>query len=243
MFAKYLILAIIVSVPLAMGSSCGGSDDGGGGSKSSSSSAPTSPMNINANRRPTGKKTKKPANINLFANEKLSIPPFNEAAQNIPPELFSESGKDQRDPFRNFNTSEIGGSKNNTTDTNEPKNPAEDNAIILFDQYALNELKLTGIIWSAGREKALFASPNGQPTIVLKEDRISKSRALVREITHDKVIVELRARQGQVGKMITFSLARAAGPYQIQYDKLRADQRGIRIRMNKWRSKTRRNHE
>lgn len=236
MSARIILFLLLGLVGLA---GCGGDDDGGYKSASSYKPSKSKPKNLRPKRRRRGKPKKKGANINLFASEKLSIPPFNEAAQSVPPELFSENGKDQRDPFRNFSEAENIPGKATTENTD----PGAENSIILFENFALNELKLTGIVWSAGRERALFASPNGQPTTVLKEDRISKSRALVKEITHDKVIVEIPARPGEVGKVMTYSLVRASGPYQIQYDKLRADQRGIRIRLNRWRSRRRRSHE
>jgi Tfp pilus assembly protein PilP len=230
-----LILLIVYLLP-SIG--CG-DDDGGGSSHQNPSNAfsMSGPMNLRPVAKRSKKKSSKPANINLFANEKLDIPPFNEDAQNIPPELFNEIEKEQRDPFRNFSRFVENSTVTDTTniDGNNPQN-----SIVLFGQYSLAELKLTGIVWSAGREKALFSSPLGQPTIIQKDDRISKSHALVKIITHDKVLVELQAKQGVKGKIVEFSLIRTVGPYEIQYDKLRADQRGIRIRLNRRGSRLRR---
>ncbi len=214
---------------------CGGGDKGGksrGGSKKSSGK----PSNL----RPRKKKQKKVKNVQLvnkFDASKLDIPPFNRKAQNIPPEVFSENGKERRDPFRNFHLDNNGQSSSQTDQSLD----GEEKGSVLLEDYGLNNLKLSGIIWSAGREKALFSNPRGQPTIVLKGDRISKSEALVKEITHDKVLVELKSDNDETGKIVTFSLERTDIPYQIQYEKLRSDQRGIRIRKRRYgRSKRRR---
>jgi Tfp pilus assembly protein PilP len=167
--------------------------------------------------------------LHNFADENLAIPPFNENARTLPPEAFVEHGKEQRDPFLDLYG--ILATKEVETPTTEP-GMTESTIMVLMENYQLGQLTLSGIVWAAGREKALFTDPSGQPTIVMKDDRISRSRALVREITHDKVLVEVPgAVQGEEPKIMEFSLARSSGPYQVQYDKLRADQRGIRVRI------------
>jgi Tfp pilus assembly protein PilP len=223
---------IILNISLLISGLSGCGDDKKKKKKRKRSS--TAPQNIKKVKRNTN--VKKAANINFFANKNLSIPPFNISAINIPPEMFSEQGKQQRDPFRNlFDEASI--------DKNEKPEPANGNLddssfIVLMEQYTLSQLKLTGIIWMVGREKAQFIDPKGQPVIVMKDDYISKSKALVKEITHDKVLVELSSGQGGDEKIFEFSLIRKSGPYQIQYTELRSDKRGIRVHLrNSWRRK------
>jgi Tfp pilus assembly protein PilP len=213
---------------------------GCGGEEKSPSSAPpppatgtpgaaTPPPPPQGPRPAGGAKGKSAVPLHNFADENLTIPPFNENARTLPPEAFVEHGKEQRDPFLDLYG--ILAAKEVEAPTTDP-GMTESTVLILLENYQLNQLTLSGIVWSAGREKALFTDPSGQPTIVMKEDRISRSRALVMEITHDKVLVEVPgAVQGEEPKAMEFSLARSSGPYQVQYEKLRADQRGIRVRM------------
>lgn len=221
-------ITLIAIVYILYSVSCGG----GEGTKNKGSNAqvmapPQVPMNLTPVKA-RAKKAVKPANINFFANENLSIPPFNLEARNIPPELLVENGKEQRDPFRNLYDDLLNETKTDTSTQNISDN--DPGTAVLLEQYNLSQLKLTGIVWSAGREKALFQSPDGQPTTVAKEDRLSKIKAIVKEITHDRVIVEIPGKKDETGKLMEFSLVRASGPYQIQYEKLRPDQRGIRVR-------------
>ncbi|PKN45799.1 MAG: hypothetical protein CVU59_08000 [Deltaproteobacteria bacterium HGW-Deltaproteobacteria-17] len=216
--------------------SCGGGGDGAG-DKAPDGQQPaagtpagqTPPPPPKGPRTAAGKKAKSAVPLHNFADENLAIPPFNENARTLPPEVFVEHGKEQRDPFMDLYG--LLAAKEVEAPTTDPANP-ENTVVILLENFQLNQLTLSGIIWSAGREKALFTDPSGQPTIVMKEDRISRSNALVKEITHDKVLVEVPGQtQGEAPKIAEFSLTRSSGPYQVQYDKLRADQRGIRVRM------------
>jgi len=212
---------------------CGGDDKGSSGGQPPPPAAGTpgaaAPPPPPQGPRTTGGKGKSAVPLHNFADENLAIPPFNENARTLPPEVFVEHGKEQRDPF--IDLYGILAAKEAETPTTEP-GVTESTAVILLENFQLNQLTLTGIVWSAGREKALFTDPSGQPTIVMKDDRISRTRALIREITHDKVLVEVPGSvQGEEPKIMEYSLARSSGPYQVQYDKLRADQRGIRVRM------------
>ncbi|MDA3862660.1 MAG: pilus assembly protein PilP [Deltaproteobacteria bacterium] len=229
-FATKILILLLTLIPVG----CGIGDKGGKSrGKKKSSGRPS-------NLRPGENKQKNVKNVQLvnkFDASKLQIPPFNRKAQNIPPEMFTENGKERRDPFRNFLLENSG----NISNQSDQSLSGEKGGTVLLEDYGLNNLNLTGIIWSAGREKALFSNSRGQPTTVLKGDRISKSKALVKEITHDKVLVELKSDNDESGKIVTFSLERTNMPYQIQYEKLRSDQRGIRIRNRRYgRSKRRR---
>ncbi|MBN2724227.1 MAG: pilus assembly protein PilP [Deltaproteobacteria bacterium] len=227
-------IPVIVFLLVMALSGCGGDGGSGGGSHSQAPMASVAPMNlrpVKANK----KKAVKPANINFFADQNLTIPPFNAEARNIAVELFVENGKEQRDPFRNLYEDMLTDTKTDISSQNISGN--EEGTMVLLEHFTLSQLKLTGIIWSAGREKALFQSPDGQPTSVNKDDRISKVKALVKEITHDRVLLEIPGKKGETGKMMEFTLVRASGPYQIQYDKLRPDQRGIRVRLRNWKRK------
>ncbi len=211
---------------------CGGTDPAGGSHSQPPPSGtpggaapPGAPPGTPAGPRTTGKTN---APLHNFADEGLNIPPFNENARTLPPEAFVEHGKEQRDPFVDLygllEVKDAGGAG--------AENPEKSSgsAVILMEGFQLSQLTLSGIVWSAGREKALFTDPSGQPTVVMKDDRIGRGGALVKEITHDRVILELPAQEGETPKMVEFSLVRSTGPYQVQYEKLRADQRGIRVR-------------
>ncbi len=180
------------------------------------------------------------AELPNFADESLSIPPFNENARTLPPEAFVEHGKEQRDPFMDFYGTL--GSRETEAPSTEPVQ-MESSLLVLMENYQLGQLSLSGIVWAAGREKALFTDPSGQPVVVMKEDRISRVKAVVREITHDKVLVEVPGQPGEPVKMMEYSLARSSGPYQVQYEKLRADQRGIRVRQYRRNRSRRSDHE
>lgn len=212
-------------------SACAGGDLDGGATHSPPPSgtpgaaAPPGSPQMPAGPRPSGK-TNTP--LHNFADEGLNIPPFNENARTLPPEAFVESGKEQRDPFADL-YGLLAVSDTNAT-SSESADQQTSSAVILLENFQLSQLSLSGIVWSAGREKALFTDPSGQPTIVMKDDRLGRGGALVKEITHDRVILELPAQEGETPKMLEFSLARTSGPYQVQYEKLRADQRGIRVR-------------
>lgn len=222
------ITALIAVMYVLVSASCGGA---GEQNKKAGGNQVMAPPQVPMNLTPVKarqKKAVKPANINFFANENLIIPPFNLDARNIAPELLVENGKEQRDPFRNLYDDILNDSKTDTSTQNI--SDMDPGTAVLLEQYNLSQLRLTGIIWSAGREKALFQSPDGQPTTVGKEDRLSKIKAIVKEITHDRVILEIPGKKDETGKMMEFSLVRASGPYQIQYEKLRPDQRGIRVR-------------
>jgi len=212
--------------------SCGGSKEEGGNAPAAQPPAAGTPGAATPPQGPrtaTGKSAKNAVPLHNFADENLAIPPFNLNARTLPPEVFIERGKEQRDPFMDLYG--FLAAKESEAPTTDP-GAIESTIVILLENFQLNQLTLSGIVWSAGREKALFTDPSGQPTIVMKEDRISRSRALVKEITHDKVLVEVPGQvQGEAPKIMEFSLVRTSGPYQVQYDKLRADQRGIRVRM------------
>jgi len=208
---------------------CGGAAGGGGGSHppSGTPGAATPP---GAPATPAGPRTSGKTNAPLhnFADEGLNIPPFNENARTLPPEAFVENGKEQRDPFADlYGLLAVGDTNAATAESAEKPAGSE---MILLENFQINQLTLSGIVWSAGREKALFTDPSGQPTVVMKDDRIGRGGALVKEITHDRVILELPAQEGETPKTVEFSLVRSSGPYQVQYEKLRADQRGIRVR-------------
>lgn len=229
---KMLFLWFVV-VMLATAVNCGGDDKSPGGNAPAQPAAGTpgsaTPPQPQGPRTATGGKAKNAVPLHNFADENLTIPPFNLNARTLPPEVFVEHGKEQRDPFMDLYG--FLAAKESETPSTEPGS-IESTALILLENHQLNQLTLSGIVWAAGREKALFTDSTGQPTIVMKEDRISRSRALVKEITHDKVLVEVPGQvQGETPKIVEFSLVRSSGPYQVQYDKLRADQRGIRVRM------------
>ena len=228
---KTLFLWSVVMLSTAVG--CGGDDKGKGNTPpppaQGTPGEATPPGQAPGPRPTTGKKSKSAVPLHNFADENLAIPPFNLNARTLPPEVFVEHGKEQRDPFMDLYG--FLAAKEAEAPSTEP-GAIESTAVILLENFQLNQLTLSGIVWAAGREKALFTDPSGQPTTVMKEDRISRVRALVKEITHDKVLVEVPGQvQGEPPKIMEFSLARTSGPYQVQYDKLRADQRGIRVRM------------
>jgi Tfp pilus assembly protein PilP len=226
--------SVVMLASVATG--CGGDDKGKGGQPpsgqppaSGTPGAATPPPPPQGPRTATGRKAKSAVPLHNFADENLAIPPFNENARTLPPEVFSEHGKEQRDPFLDLYG--LLAIKEAESPSTEP-GMTESTVLVLLENFQLNQLTLSGIVWAAGREKALFTDPTGQPTIVMKEDRISRSRALVKEITHDKVLVEVPGQaQGDIPKIMEYSLARTSGPYQVQYEKIRADQRGIRVRM------------
>jgi len=229
LFLWSVILYAAASISCGGGESSGSKPPAGQPPATGTPGGATPPPPPKGPRTAQGQKGKNAVPLHNFADENLTIPPFNENARTLPPEVFVEHGKEQRDPFMDMYG--LLAVKEAEAPTTDPANP-ESTLVILLENFQLNQLTLSGIVWSAGREKALFTDPSGQPTIVMKEDRISRSNALVKEITHDKVLVEVPGQtQGEAPKIMEFSLTRSSGPYQVQYDKLRADQRGIRVRM------------
>ncbi len=232
---KFLILLIIVAL------GCGGKKKASPRPKRASKSGTGSPTLLTSAQRPKPVAGKAGTKGTQKLSGHMLIPPFNPNARSLPPEAFTEQGKENRDPFRNFYM-EIAESPARET------LQGEDEGIVLLDRYDLNQLTLSGIVWSAGREKALIRDPSGQPVVVHKGDIISKNRAWVKEITHDRILLAIHTGdEEQKEKIVEMKLHsdESTIPYQIQYEKLRADQRGIRIRKNtrKRRSTRRKSHD
>jgi len=85
-------------------------------------------------------------------------------------------GIDTRDPFRTFRTevAEEAGKRKKTKDA-------------ILPLYALDELKLIAVISGIPNPKAMLIDPKGFGWIVRKNDRLSKSAALITRILGDEV--------------------------------------------------------
>lgn len=123
----------------------------------------------------TSKNRKEPARISISHTLPGGVIP------DLTEQDFIENTESSRDPFRNY-------LKPQAAET--PVESFEDTRVVLLEQYELSELKLHGI---AGRRPrfAMFCPPNNRTTSVMKGVRISKSKALIVDITEDHVILQI----------------------------------------------------
>ncbi len=97
---------------------------------------------------------------------------------------FTESDSN-RDPFRTFLSSFA---------TKMTVNLAHK---IVFEKFALDELKLAGIVTGELQPRAMFIDPTGQGVAIVRGDHISKVDALVTRVAADRVYVRIEEDAGQ----------------------------------------------
>jgi len=65
---------------------------------------------------------------------------------------------------------------------------------VLLKRYSLDELRLMAIISGNTRPVAMFVDPKGKGVTIKRGDYISKSEGRVKQILHDKVIIEIEEK-------------------------------------------------
>ena len=91
-------------------------------------------------------------------------------------------GASNRDPFRSF-MSEFAG-RGARLPTIQRK--------IIMQRYALDELKLIGVITGGIRARAMFRDPTGLGVSVKRGDYISKSAGRITQILSDRVVIQIQ---------------------------------------------------
>jgi type IV pilus assembly protein PilP len=98
-------------------------------------------------------------------------------------EDFTESDSN-RDPFRSFLSSfavQVVVNKQHT---------------IILEKFALDELRLAGIVTGELQPRAMFIDPSGQGVTVVRGDHLSKVDALVTRIAADRVYLRIEEDSG-----------------------------------------------
>ena len=96
---------------------------------------------------------------------------------------FVESGTN-RDPFRQF--ARLFNRSGASTVVIQRR--------VLLKRYSLDELRLMAVISGNTRPVAMFVDPKGKGVPVKRGDYISKSEGRVKQILHDKVIIEIEEK-------------------------------------------------
>lgn len=90
-------------------------------------------------------------------------PPKPVTAQELGENDFVESDRN-RDPFRSFVT----------TFAEQGKRPAQNQRAVLLAQYAIDELKLVGIVTGGDYPRAMLVDPNGKGWVVRRGDFVGR---------------------------------------------------------------------
>ena len=98
-------------------------------------------------------------------------------------EDFTET-EQNRDPFRSFLSSFA------TQQVRNKEHP------IILDKFAIDELRLAGIVTGELAPRAMFIDPTGQGVTIVRGDHISKVDALVTRIASDRVYVRIEEDTG-----------------------------------------------
>jgi Tfp pilus assembly protein PilP len=99
---------------------------------------------------------------------------------------FTESDTN-RDPFRSFLASFA---------VQQARNVAHP---ILLEKFAIDELKLAGIITGEIQPRAMFIDPSGQGVTVVRGNHISKADAVVTRVAADRVYLRIEEDTGPGG--------------------------------------------
>lgn len=105
-------------------------------------------------------------------------------------EDINYSPTDKRDPFLPYLTMTKIKVVNATPDS--PLEPLQ--------QFALDQLKIIGIIWDVGKPKALVSDPAGKSYIVTENTKVGRDFGYVAAIREGEVIVVEQVQDGQGNK-------------------------------------------
>lgn len=139
--------------------------------------------------------------------EKIEVPSLFTAQKDE--YFYNPVGK--RDPFKEY--------------VGEPVKEEIAASRVPLEQYDLDELVLTGIVWGISDPRALIRAPDGYSYIVKTNSRIGKNRGRVSRITRRQVFVEEEYRD-PTGKLVV-----RESDFEIR-PKERKQKVGLQLRMS-----------
>ncbi len=120
--------------------------------------------------------------VGTTSTEKLEVPSI--FAKTTDEYSYNPVGK--RDPFKPYKADLV-------QDVSLPRSPLE--------QWELENLRLTAIVWGISNPRALVYAPDGQSYIVRKDMRMGKNRGRVSRITRRELFVKEEFRD-PTGKLV-----------------------------------------
>lgn len=135
---------------------------------------------------------------------------------------FVENEQESRDPFAN---------PLHKMPTKAPLEVIQPGDVVFLKDYALAELKVTGIVGSVRRFAMVLDPRSGRTTILQKRDRIGKERALIFDVNQDHLLVlvpRLRPGKEDPYERKTLYVDEQRKIVDIGSEALRPDESGIR---------------